>query len=236
MNEQVDKVRRMAERMELAASTVIEPVLCLAEEHAADFGEPQVIRGVFVVPVDRLASWLTSRPRPAVGEDLQSRAVRIAASFPSATQPAFLAVPPRRARGTVVAGRRVATPARPPASAGRAGRRVSPRRKSALKPLLAVAAVLVMISPVGTRLIIAGSNGAGTLLAHRMVSALPAAAEPWTSPCTGVTDAQVATAAGHPVSRYQNGTEDTCTWRYRSRPTGPAIGTVTIATDLDTRG
>jgi hypothetical protein len=230
MNDLVDKVRHMAEQMELTATTVIEPMLCLAGDEAALFGEAQAIRGVFIVPVDRLADWLISRPRPAVSADLRSRTIKIAATFPSATQPALLSMPRRKrggANGTVP--RSAISAPRTRASGKPTGRRR--RAERAAKPVLALAALLLMISPFGMRLIIAGSSLASRTLVHQITSARPnSASTPWTPPCTGVSDAVVAKAVGHPAHSYQNGLHDTCTWTYSTHATGLDTTTITITT------
>jgi hypothetical protein len=232
-NEQVDKVRRLAEQMELAATMVIEPVLCLAGDEAAGFGAARMVRGVFVVPVDRLADWLTSRPRPASGDDLRSRTVRIAATFPSATQPAFLAIPPRRARRSAKnpAPRATDASARRRTNASSAGRSKPFRREEKAKAFLALAALAVLITPFGMRMVFAGVTGAASFAARHATSTLPtSAATSWTAPCSGVADAVAAKAVGHPVIRDQNGLHDACTWEYATGPTGVIRGNLKITT------
>jgi hypothetical protein len=232
MNQQADKVRHMAEKMELATSTVIEPVICLAGDQAATFGEPIQVRGVFVVPVDRLADWLTSRPRPTGTNDLRRQTVKFAATFPSATQPAFLAIPPRRPHRRATSPDRRATITR---TGGRRKQRppVRPagsRRARMLKRLLALAALLLMM-PLVITFVIVGSTVAGKALAHHIAAGLPTPTTTnWTPPCTGVTDGIVAKADAHTVYRYQNGSGDTCTWGYVPRPGSLAPGNIKIAT------
>ncbi len=51
--------REMAERL----SGPVTPVLCLAGSRSAGFGDPQMVRGVWIVPVGRLVEWLAGRPR-----------------------------------------------------------------------------------------------------------------------------------------------------------------------------
>lgn len=233
MNQEVDKVRHLAEQMELSASTVIEPVLCLAGAESAIFGEPTQVRGVFVVPVDRLAGWLTSRPRPAGADDLRSRTVRIAASFPSATQPTFLSIPPPCPRpGNAGPVHRATTTSAPGRAKGRTPvLRAPSSRVRRLKALFAFALLLLLITPFGMRLALAGSSKAADALAHHLARGLPSPASAvWTPPCTGIADSVVANAAGHPVHRYLNGAHDTCTWGYLPHPTGPTPSNILIAT------
>lgn len=231
MNQELDKVRHLAEQMELTSSTVVEPVLCLAGDEAATFGEPAVVRGVFVVPVDRLAGWLTSRPRPAGVDDLRSRTVQIAATFPSATQPVLLSLPTPR-HGNAVPATRATTATTPghvtdPPPVVRS----SPRRRRRFRPLVAFAVLLLAISPLGSRLVATGSTKAGNAFAHQLVrgfsSPVSAARVP---PCIGVTDSVVANAVGHSVHRFQNGLHDTCTWGYATRFSALVPANVSITT------
>ena len=70
MNAQVDQVRRMAEAMETISSCVVDPVLCITGHNAHAFGTDQLIRGVHVVAVDRIAHWLASRERTLPDADV----------------------------------------------------------------------------------------------------------------------------------------------------------------------
>lgn len=230
MNRELDKVRQMAEQMELATSTVIEPVLCLAGDEAALFGEPTQVRGVFVVPVDRLASWLTSRPRAAADDDLRTRTVKIAASFPSATEPAFLAMPPRR-RQPQSARQQGAVNLSDGRSRKTATRAPRSRQSRMTRPLVVIGILLLLITPIGKRLFTSGSSAAGGVIAHQLTKGLTTAAPAkWTAPCTGVTDAQIASTVGRRVYRYENGGHDICSWGFVPRPTATAPGDITIAT------
>jgi hypothetical protein len=239
MNDQLDKLRQMAERAELATSTVIEPVLCLAGEEAATFGEPIQIRGVFVVPVDGLADWLTARPRIAADADLRSRTVRLAATFPSATEPAFLSIPERptnrNRRQSGSSGRN----GRQPGAATRNRSRSSTRRRSRpaprpLRALIVAAGLLLLITPVGLHLYTAGTSAAANAIAHQLTKGLPtstpAPAASWTPPCAGVADAMVAKAVAHRVYRYETGAHDFCSWGYVARPNKFVAGDIGIAT------
>jgi hypothetical protein len=228
--DRIDKVRRMAERMETATTTVIEPVLCLAGEQASSFGAPVQLRGVFVVPVNQLANWLLSRPRLPSSVDLRSQAVRLAAEFPSATEPAFLALPPNPAArrsgsviglasysGSTMSGRR---PDRSRATARQQRRK--PRRFGFLKLVLLV----LLITAVGKGLLSSGSHALRTTIFR----ALPPAPTSWPAPCIGVTDATVANAVGHPVYRYSNGANDACSWGLVAPPNAYSSGPIRIVT------
>lgn len=64
-------------------------VICLAGRQADQFGEPRVLRNVWVVPVSKLASWLSSRPVVPIRNRTQLD-VRVTTEFPSTTTDAAL--------------------------------------------------------------------------------------------------------------------------------------------------
>jgi hypothetical protein len=235
--DRIDQVRRMADQMETASSAVIEPVICLAGEKASDFGAPVQLRGVFVVPVDRLADWLLNRPRPAASVDLRSQAVRLAAEFPSATEPAFLALPPLKRP----ARRAGATNSLSPetyfgsTTSGRRGdgrtrrtRQQRPRRDRFAfgKVIVLLCLPLLMMTPVGHRLLNAGAQAISTTIRR----AAPPAPPGWPAPCIGVSDAAVTRAVGHEVYRYTNGQNDSCSWGFVARPNSYSLGPIRIVT------
>ncbi|HEX8095232.1 nuclease-related domain-containing protein [Jatrophihabitans sp.] len=235
----LDNVRRMAAQMETSISSVIEPVVCLAGEHSAEFGEPRTVRGVYVVPVGQLAQWLLARPRKPGGVDLAGESARMATCFPSATDPAFVSIAPmlgRTGSSRPAPARPKPKPTPPKHGSGRRRRTVSfPRPAVSLRrlagALLSVALVLSMISGPGQRLWREGADAAGNLFASRISSATtPTAKTSWVAPCTAVTDAVVADAVGHKVYRYLNGPHDVCTWGFVPRPNPTAPGNVRIAT------
>lgn len=232
LDSKVDNVRRMASQMETGTSTVVEPVICLAGEHSAEFGEPRTIRGVYVVPVGQLAQWLLAQPRKPTPVDLAAELSRMAACFPSATDPAYLSSAPMLGRAGSAKPRPESarrTPAPAKHGSGRGRRTARPRRP--VGALLAVALLLSMITPAGQRFWRSGADAAGNLFAQRISSATtPAATTAWVAPCTAVTDAVVAEAVGHKVYRYLNGAGDVCTWGFVPRPTPTAAGNLRIAT------
>ncbi|MDQ1744673.1 MAG: hypothetical protein QOE23_3012, partial [Pseudonocardiales bacterium] len=240
LDDKVDKVRRMAEQLESLTTSVIDPVICLAGEHSEEFGEPVAVRGVFVVPVGRLASWLLARPRRPAGADLDAEAARLAAAFPAAT----LAAGPPPATGQPVLpiapmlGRRghrsgpVDQPVRRPRrSTGRgAARRAGPRHAAAIKLLLCLTVVVSLLTGTGQRLWWSGAGTAGRLIAGQLIpTTTPAPPAARVAPCTAVTDAAVAGALGQRVYRYVDGPDDTCSWGLVPRPDGKAPGILRIA-------
>ncbi|WP_082552822.1 nuclease-related domain-containing protein [Phycicoccus sp. Root101] len=89
---ELKKVHGMAAYMAAEADRPVTPVLCLAGSRAAEFGEPRMVRGVWVVPVTALAGWLRARPAVMTSEDVPSVATRVITDFPSTTtDPTLLA-------------------------------------------------------------------------------------------------------------------------------------------------
>jgi hypothetical protein len=86
MNRELDKVRQMAEQMELATSTVIEPVLCLAGDEATQFGETtQVTVAVLLLLITPIGQRLFSAGTSAAGGALAHQLTKgLATAAPSA--------------------------------------------------------------------------------------------------------------------------------------------------------
>jgi len=232
LDSKVDNVRRMAAQMETGTSSVVEPVICLAGEHSAEFGEPRTVRGVAVVPVGQLAQWLLAQPRKPSPVDLAAELARMAACFPSATDPAYLSSAPMLGRPAST-GRSAARfePAPPRATAAKRGSTGTRRARRPAGALLALALILSMITPAGQRLWRAGADAAGNLFVQQVSSATtPPTKARWVPPCTAVTDAVVAKAVGHKVYRYLNGAGDVCSWGFVPRPSATAPGSLRIAT------
>lgn len=88
---ELTKVHGMAAYMAAETDRPVTPVLCLAGGHADDFGEPRMVRGVWVVPVAALPGWLRGRPVTIPAEAVPSVATRVITDFPSTTtDPALL--------------------------------------------------------------------------------------------------------------------------------------------------
>lgn len=82
---EVLKVHGMANYMAVETGLPTTPVICLAGPSEEKFGEPQPIKGVWVVPLSKLVGWLESRPT-VLDREAASRAVTMAmTSFPSTT-------------------------------------------------------------------------------------------------------------------------------------------------------
>jgi hypothetical protein len=104
----------MASYMAVETGLPTTPVICLAGQREKSFGEPQFIKGVWVVPVSMLVSWFESRP-VALDREAAARAVtRVMTSFPSTTtDPALLAAMGAASTPSKRSPRRVATAGRP---------------------------------------------------------------------------------------------------------------------------
>ena len=126
---EVAKVHSMAMAMAVETGMPVTSVICLAGASEATFGEPQCIRGVWVVALSQLVAWLRSRPLVLQPDDVVRLSTRAMTSFPSTTTDpdllaaigaaASVASPPRR------------RPLRAPSAAGGAQRR--PKRVSQVR-------------------------------------------------------------------------------------------------------
>ncbi|GAA4403005.1 hypothetical protein GCM10023168_14130 [Fodinibacter luteus] len=89
---EVAKVHAMGREMATRLGMPVTPVLCLAGSRSAHFGEPQQIRGIWVVPVGRLVGWLEARTRVVDDDVLDRLSTLVMTEFPSTTtDPALLA-------------------------------------------------------------------------------------------------------------------------------------------------
>ena len=239
LDDTVDRVRRTAEQLESRTTSVIDPVICLTGEQSDEFGEPVMVRGVYVVPAGRLASWLLGRPRRPAGADLDAEADRLAAACPTAARTSAdpsAATPSSASQSwaddeavlpiTSMRGRHVPRSEPPmlwPRPVRPVRRRSTPR---SIKLLVCLAVVLSLLTTPGQRLWWAGAHLAGELDRATVPGVLP----PWVAPCTAVTDATVAAALGRRVYRYVDGRDDTCSWGYVPRPNPDAPGILRIVT------
>ena len=152
---EVAKVHAMGRETATRLGMPVTPVLCLAGSRSAQFGEPQQVRGIWVVPVARLVGWLEARPRAVEDDALGRLSTLVMTEFPSTTtDPALLAAigadltraqrskvltRPRRA-GSAVMTRPTGQPARRRAVPSPRGRRrsVAARRFVALLGMAAL--------------------------------------------------------------------------------------------------
>jgi hypothetical protein len=82
---ELKKVHGMAAYMAVESGMPVTPVLCLAGSQAAEFGEPQMVQGVWVVPVPQLVQWLNARPYMLDRETAGRVVSRAMTDFPSTT-------------------------------------------------------------------------------------------------------------------------------------------------------
>lgn len=156
MHEQLAKVHGMGARMAEILGAPVTPVICLAGADAQRFGEPQQVRGVWVVPTGQLAGWLTSRTARMDGETITKLSTRLMTEFPSTTtDPELLAAIGRATlatskapRGAMRAGRsrNAIDPQRVSRiSGGSAARRSFGRRAASVLGRIVVAGLMVGI-------------------------------------------------------------------------------------------
>lgn len=89
---ELKKVHGMAAYMAVESGRPVTPVLCLAGAQESEFGDPQMVQGVWVVPVSKLVEWLNARPYELDRETAGRVVTRAMTDFPSTTtDPALLA-------------------------------------------------------------------------------------------------------------------------------------------------
>jgi hypothetical protein len=239
---ELKKVHGMAAYMAAEAGMPVTPALCLAGVHEAEFGEPRMVRGVWVVPVARLVEWLNTRPVMLDREAAARAVTRAMTDFPSTTTDPELLAAIGMAAASAKSGRRRSAPVRrssPPSSPRRsASRRAEPKKRSVGARLVrGVAALLVMMLAlsvgvgVASSLIRAFVHGLSPVSgvsasqppgpSVRSIGAVPALAP---TDCTRVTAAEVTAALRRTVRPIATGIG--CTWG--SRLDDPATTLVTI--------
>lgn len=114
-HQEVAKVHGMAAYMAAESGLAVTPVICLAGHHESEFGEAQLVRGVWVVSASALAAWLLSRPVVLERQEVERASVTLMTSFPSTTTDPQLLT----AMGA-------ATAAKKPQRKGRPSRRTAP--------------------------------------------------------------------------------------------------------------
>ena len=227
MNPQVDKVRRMAEQVEVTASRVVEPVICLAGENAERFGEPRQIRGVWVVPLPVLAAWLLGRPRAGRRFPVERDASHFDRIFPATSHPL--------ARALVGASWR----ARPEQSGRSYARRSAPAPSARAKRARG-GVVATLVSMIGL-LVFAHYlpkiiSGAAHARGSASTTGTAASTSKWVEPCSGITDAAVSKAVGRAVYKYQTSMQDTCLWGYQPRPNPFSPADISVSTGWFAKG
>lgn len=187
--DELKKVHGMAAYMAAEADTAVVPVLCLAGSRSDEFGEPRLVRGVWVVPVAALAAWLRSRDVIIPPDRLAPLATRVITEFPSTTTDVGLLA----AMGGAKAGRRVRT---------RSGTvRTRPARRGRPRPSRGAR----VVSLLGRLLLLAvAATLAWTVLPHlpaalgRLAPPQPGAASGGASPSAPGTPMGVSTSSAKP--------------------------------------
>jgi hypothetical protein len=132
LSRELAKVHGMAAYMAAESGLAVTPVLCLAGRQEAEFGAPQALRGVWVVPVSHLVTWLQSRPPVHDHDRVQRMATRVMTDFPSTTtDPELLAAMGAAAlsQPSTAKGRRRHTGATGPVTVDRPKRAARRRRR-----------------------------------------------------------------------------------------------------------
>ena len=139
-------------------------VICLAGRSADQFGEPRLVKNVWVVPVNRLVEWLNARP-PVEIEDCDRLGVLVRTEFPSTTTDAELLLAMGRdlkahqvqlgrdSLRRVMAPRFRVAPTAPP---GRTGKATVPRRRrrsSRLRPLIGLLPIVLLLVGLQTGIV-----------------------------------------------------------------------------------
>ena len=83
MAREVDKVKWLADVMAATLGIIVYPVLCLASSRPGGLSEPTLVRGVMIVPVAKLAAWLTGLPHTMLVGDMLNVAGRCLPAFPA---------------------------------------------------------------------------------------------------------------------------------------------------------
>ena len=84
LDHQFDGAVRMATEMARRIRVGVTAVIALSGRRAEDFGEPRLIRNVWVVPMGQLADWLQDRPAAGI-PDLDRLGTFVRTEFPSTT-------------------------------------------------------------------------------------------------------------------------------------------------------
>jgi hypothetical protein len=149
---ELKKVHGMAAYMAVESGRPVAPVLCLAGAHEAEFGEPKMLQGVWVVPVSKLVDWLNAQPYVLDRETAGLVVARAMTDFPSTTtDPQLLAAMGQaaaRQKRVKQASRRQRRPSPP---GGRARRSFAGRLVRAIVGLVMMLAslwFLVTVMPV----------------------------------------------------------------------------------------
>lgn len=148
---ELKKVHGMAAYMAVESDRPVTPVLCLAGSQEAEFGEPQMVQGVWVVPMSKVVDWLDSRPVVLDRESAGRAVTRAMTDFPSTTtDPELLAAIGHAAAEEKQARRHLQRGTSSGAGGRRRPGRVSasrrPRRRSfAARLARAIAGLLMMV-------------------------------------------------------------------------------------------
>lgn len=187
LDHQFDGAFRMATEMARRIQVGVTVVIALSGSQGAAFGEPRVVRSVWVVPMARLEAWLQSRP-PAGIPDVDRLGVLVRTEFPSTTTDWQLLAAmgrelDRQSQPIATAPRRRPS-SRPPKKAA------NPRRKrdGLRRPLVTLVALALMWWAITQGALESAVNGAFGVVTNAITDAvaLPPSAAPDRLSCTDV--------------------------------------------------
>lgn len=245
----------MAMYMAVESGQPTTPVVCLAGANEAQFGEPQLLRNVWVVPVSQLVAWLESRPFTLGREEAAKAVTRAMTSFPSTTtDPELLAAMGAAALATKRPRRRGAATRRPAArtnhQSGKRGQRRSGARPAfaartgrmigrLFLGFLVFALCLAFVPPLLTAAVkqLATSGDASSAPSGTPVSRSAATRSPASKPkapvaaappdCSTATGPQIAKIVGRKV--HPVAVSGGCVWGARLDDPSTALVTITMS-------
>lgn len=209
---ELKKVHGMAAYMAVESGRQVTPVLCLAGSQEAEFGEPQMVQGVWVVPVSKLVDWLNAQPN-VLDRETAGRVVTLAMTdFPSTTtDPQLLTAMGQAASRQKHIKQTRRGQRRPSTPRGRAQRSFAGRLMRAIVGLVMMLASLwflvtvmpALLTALFTSLVDVGEPNAGTSAAPTTVGPSPkpssgAKTKPPTTGKASPTKAPAAKAAPKP--------------------------------------
>jgi hypothetical protein len=149
-------VARMATEVARRINHQVTAVICLAGRSADQFGDPRLVKNVWVVPVSRLVEWLNARPLVAT-EHFDRLRVLVRTEFPSTTTDAELLSAMgrdlkahhvqlgRESLHRVMAPRFRVAPTAPPRRPANATWPRRTRRRSRLRPLIGLLTIVLLL-------------------------------------------------------------------------------------------
>jgi hypothetical protein len=239
---EVLKVHGMASYMAAETGLPTRPVISLAGSSEKTFGEPQFIKGVWVVPVSMLVSWLESRPAILDRESAARTATLVMTSFPSTTtDPSLLAAmgaaasPSKRSpRSAVTAGRPARRRKADEPFAARLGRAIGKLFLAVVVLAAGVTLLPPLLSSAMQHLASSGDRPAAppattttTTTPRAKVTAKPTTPPPGPPDCANASAAEIATIIGRTVQPIA--VRSGCAWGTRLDDASTTLVTIRMS-------